>query len=313
MSLVFGPVPSRRLGQSLGINNIPPKSCSYSCIYCQVGPTAKTSIERRVFYQPDAIVCTVRTRLAELRRTGGRVDHLTFVPSGEPTLDVRLGETISMLRRFNLNIAVITNGSLLWRPDVRNDLAHADLVSIKVDAVSETAWNRINQPFAALRLDDVCEGMLTFADGYRGSLLTETMLIAGVNDSDVELRKTAGFVARLHPEIAYVAIPTRPTAEASATAPSEAIVARAYHLFANTLPRVECLLGYDEEPFAAGDNVVDHLLAIAGVHPMRREDVNQMLHDAGEPWSVAQRLVDTGALKLVEHRGHDFFIRRVDR
>jgi wyosine [tRNA(Phe)-imidazoG37] synthetase (radical SAM superfamily) len=309
MSLVFGPVPSRRLGRSLGINNIPPKSCSYSCRYCQVGPTAKTSVERRAFYEPAAIAREVSARLEELSRQGERVDYLTFVPSGEPTLDVGLGEAIAALKPLERKIAVITNGSLLWRADVRDELASADLVSVKIDAASERLWRNVNQPSPALRWNDVREGVAAFAERYEGTLLTETMLLAGVNDGDRALAQTAAFIARLAPDIAYLAVPTRPPAEADVAAPSEAVITKAYHLLAATLPRVECLLGYDEEPFAAADDVREHLLSISSVHPMRRKEVEQVLRDAGEPWSVAQGLVDEGALRIATHEGHDFFIR----
>jgi wyosine [tRNA(Phe)-imidazoG37] synthetase (radical SAM superfamily) len=119
MMLTFGPVPSRRLGRSLGINNIPPKSCTYSCVYCQVGPTPRTEVLPRAFYAPTQIVQEVKAHLARLRERGERVDYLTFVPDGEPTLDSRLGETIDRLRPLGIPIAVISNGSLLSREDVR--------------------------------------------------------------------------------------------------------------------------------------------------------------------------------------------------
>ena len=110
--LVFGPVPSRRLGRSLGINNIPPKACSYSCIYCQVGPTRAAEIIPRVFYAPQRIRREVEARLAQVRERGEAVDYLTFVPDGEPTLDVNLGETIGLLRPLDVPIAVISNASV---------------------------------------------------------------------------------------------------------------------------------------------------------------------------------------------------------
>lgn len=129
--LVFGPVPSRRLGQSLGIANIPSKVCSYSCAYCQVGPTTRFAATRERFFDPAEIVKAVGTRLEELSPLGKRFDYLTFVPAGEPTLDAALGETIGLLSRFGVPIAVITNGSMLWREDVRAEVAGADVVSIK--------------------------------------------------------------------------------------------------------------------------------------------------------------------------------------
>ncbi|MCA9619477.1 MAG: radical SAM protein [Myxococcales bacterium] len=308
--LVFGPVPSRRLGQSLGINNIPPKSCTYSCLYCQVGATSGASAERRHFFAPDTLVESITARVAELRRDDGRVDVLTFVPSGEPTLDRHLGETILALKPLGLPIAVITNGSLLWRDDVRVELAGADIVSVKVDTVNPSTWHRINQPCPPLQLEEVLAGMKAFAAQYRGRLLTETMILAGVNDSDAELAGAAQFVEGLRPAVAYLAIPTRPPADPTVTAPSDETLAMAFDQFATRLPRVELLVGYDDQPFEVGEDVAASLLAIATVHPMRREEVAQILRDAAEPWSLVEDLVARGALAEVGHGGSTFYLRR---
>ncbi|RJS80313.1 radical SAM protein, partial [Candidatus Bathyarchaeota archaeon] len=130
--IAFGPVPSRRLGKSLGINNIPAKVCTYSCVYCQLGRTKEITLERRAFYDPDRIFRDVRRKVEEARTRGEEIDYLTFVPDGEPTLDLNLGVEIELLRRIEIPIAILTNASLLWRRDVEEDLLKADLVSVKV-------------------------------------------------------------------------------------------------------------------------------------------------------------------------------------
>jgi wyosine [tRNA(Phe)-imidazoG37] synthetase (radical SAM superfamily) len=124
--MTFGPVPSRRLGRSLGINNIPHKTCTYSCVYCQVGRTRRFQLERAEFYEPEAIAREVRKRTAKLRELGEGIDYLTFVPDGEPTLDLNLASTIELLKPLGIRVAVITNGSLLGREDVRATLMGAD-------------------------------------------------------------------------------------------------------------------------------------------------------------------------------------------
>ena len=149
--IAFGPVPSRRLGRSLGINNIPPKVCTYSCVYCQVGKTSRMQVDRMPFYDPEKIYMAVRTQVAKARQKGESVDYLTFVPDGEPTLDVNLGNEIELLKSLGLKIAVITNGALAWRKDVKADLAKADWVSYKIDSTSEKIWRRINRPQRTLR------------------------------------------------------------------------------------------------------------------------------------------------------------------
>ncbi|MBN1866791.1 PLP-dependent transferase [Candidatus Sumerlaeota bacterium] len=162
----YGPVPSRRLGRSLGINNIPAKVCSYSCIYCQVGRTTRIRSDRRFFYDPNDVFRDVKSKLAKATEVGERVDYLAFVPDGEPTLDVNLGRESMLLKTLAVPVAAITNSSLLWRDDVREDLSRADWVSLKIDAVREPIWRRINRPHKAIRLSQVLDGMLAFAKTF---------------------------------------------------------------------------------------------------------------------------------------------------
>ena len=143
--IAFGPVPSRRLGKSLGINNIPPKICTYSCVYCQIGRTKNFGFERNSFYSVKKIESEVETILKKLKGKKEQIDYLSFVPDGEPTLDINLGKEIENLKKFGIKIAVITNASLIWMEDVRRELAKADWVSVKVDAVSENIWKKVNQ------------------------------------------------------------------------------------------------------------------------------------------------------------------------
>ncbi|MBS1202378.1 MAG: radical domain protein, partial [Chromatiaceae bacterium] len=217
--IAFGPVPSRRLGRSLGINNIPPKSCTYSCVYCQVGPTAVTETVRQAFYPPEEILRSVEDRLEALARRGEGIDWLTFVPDGEPTLDANLGETIDLLRPLGIPVAVITNSSLLWREDVREVLGKTDWLSVKVDATDPYAWKRVNRPDPSLRLDAVLDGIARLAVDYRGTLTSETMLVSGINDGLEPVGAVAAFLATIRPSVAYLAIPTRPPRRALGAPP----------------------------------------------------------------------------------------------
>ena len=142
----YGPVPSRRLGQSVGINHIPPKICTYSCVYCQLGRTISMQSERREFYSPEKVSREVETQVDKALNRNEHINYLTFVPDGEPTLDINLGREIELLKPLGIKIAVISNASLMWREDVRSDLLEADWVSMKVDAVTETLWRRVNRP-----------------------------------------------------------------------------------------------------------------------------------------------------------------------
>lgn len=312
-SIAFGPVPSRRLGRSLGVNNIPPKHCSYACVYCQVGPTTPMEVERRAFHEPDAIAAAVARKVEEARALGERIDYITFVPDGEPTLDVNLGEEIRCLRPLGIPIAVITNASLLWLPDVRNELAAAELVSMKVDAVRSEPWRRINRPHGRLTMDAVLGGIRDFAAEYRGELLTETMLVSGFNDSLECIEELAAFLARIAPRTAYLAVPTRPPAEAAARPPAEAIVLRAYEILSGTLPSVELLVTDEEGPFVRTGDARRDLLAILAVHPMRQAALDRYLLDAGADMDLVEGLVHGGRVRRVEYRGDVFYVRRFER
>lgn len=309
--IAFGPIPSRRLGQSLGINNVTTKSCSYTCVYCQVGQTTDKFIEPRRFFTPEQIHAAVAAQLRKVAAGGVRVDYLTFVPDGEPTLDAKLGDSIAVMRDFGLPVAVITNGTLLWREEVRARVAQADLVSVKVDTVDEAIWRRINLPHRDLKLRDILAGIRTFAAGYRGTLISDTMLVAGINDARATLVGTAEFLADIAPAIAYLAVPTRPTTVSEVHGPDEAGLVRAYEIFAAWLPTVELLTGQESGAFAHTGDARDDLLAITAVHPMREAAVRDLLERDRADWSLVEGLLAEGALKAVDHAGERFFLRPV--
>ena len=308
---VYGPVPSRRLGQSLGINNIPPKICTYACVYCQLGRTIKLQSERRKFYDPTVIVSDAERQIRKARDRDERIDYLTIVPDGEPTLDVDLGTEIRLLKRLGIKIAVIENASLLWREDVRDDLSEADWVSLKVDAVTEEMWRRVNRPHSALKHETVLQGMVDFAGMFKGELATETMLIHGLNDGVEEAEKIADFLATLRPSKAYIAIPTRPPAEMWVRPADEQAINRAFQIFDGKLDHVEYLIGYEGNAFAFTGNVEEDLLSISSVHPMREEGVAELLSKAGSDWNVVRKLLDERRLIELEYGGYKFYMRKL--
>jgi len=308
--IAFGPFPSRRLGRSLGINNIPPKICSYSCVYCQLGRTKKMRFERRVFYDPEEILEAVKDKVGKTREKGGSMDYLTFVADGEPTLDINLGHEIDQLKPLGIKIAVITNASLIWQEDVRENLMKADWVSLKIDATQEPIWRRINRPYGALQLASILDGILEFAKDYSGELVTETMLVKGLNDSDALLREIAGFLARLRPARAYLAVPTRPPAEEWAQPPSEEIISRAYYILHDRIEHLEYLIGYEGNAFAFTGDVEKDLLSITAVHPMREEAVGDFLARAGADWSVIESLIERRQLIETRYKGRYFYMRK---
>ena len=308
----YGPVPSRRLGKSLGINNIPAKVCvcAYSCVYCQVGRATQMQNDRRFFHEPENIFQDVQRRLAKAKEAGERVDYLTFVPDGEPTLDVNLGTEIMLLKALEVPVGVITNSSLLWRDDVREELGKADWVSLKIDAVQEATWRQINRPHKAIRLSLILDGILAFAKTFAGKLVTETMLVRGFNDNDDCMKEVADFLHRAQPYQAYLSIPTRPPAERWVRGPDEEALNRMYQIFADKVKRVEYLIGYEGDDFVSTGDIGKDILSITAVHPMREEAVSTLLSRAGSSWEVVDRLVAQGDLAETKYDGHIFYLRR---
>ena len=309
MNIAFGPVPSRRLGRSLGINNIPPKSCSYSCLYCQVGATKGQKITPQAFYTPEEILQQVGEQLKKVDSTIEAVDYLTFVPDGEPTLDINLGKTIELLRPLNIPIAVITNASLLWNEDVRAVISKADWVSLKVDSAIEPIWKRINRPHEGLRLNEVLNGIQLFAQEFQGKLVTETMLLHGVNDNDENISGISNFIHKIGVSRSYLAIPTRPTAESGICAANETTLNRCYQIMAAVIPHVEYLIGYEGDAFAFTGDIRHDLLGITAVHPLRESAVNKLLGQAKADWSLIEDLIAERNLKEVKYLGERYFVR----
>lgn len=312
-ALVFGPVPSRRLGRSLGVNNIPPKLCSYCCVYCQLGRTLEVRTERSAFYPPDSIERAVRSRIDEIAASGGALDYVTFVSDGEPTLDTRLGETLALLRPLGVPLAVISNSSLADQPEVREALQLADWVSLKVDAADAAVWRSVDRPHRHLSLPAILAGIRTFAETFRGRLVTESMLVAGCNDAEGHLLDLATFLADIRPQTAYLSVPTRPPAEDWVRPPNEESLARAVAIVESKGLRVECLAGYEGDDFAHSGDAVADVLATTAVHPMREEALREFLRQADKDWAVVGRLVADGMLRRVSYRDQVFYVRRLVR
>lgn len=311
--LAFGPVPSRRLGRSVGINNIPPKVCSYSCVYCQVGVTPSPQLVPRAVYPPDEVAAAVGEHVARVRARGERIDYLTFVPDGEPTLDAGLGRAIELLRPLGIPVAVISNASLAWLPEVREALRAADWVSVKVDSVDEQVWRRVDRPASGLELSQVLDGIRALAEGFPGRLVSETMLVAGLNDQADLVSQVGAFLREVGISTAYLAIPTRPPAEPWVRIPDEGVVTGAYQALAEWVPEVEYLIGYEGDAFAASGDARADLLAITAVHPLRESAVRSLLARSGSGWEVVERLLEEELLCAVDHEGVRFYVRRFSR
>ncbi len=304
----FGPIPSRRLGRSLGINNIPYKKCSYSCTYCQLGATNQMSTKRSEYYDPKELLKEVSEKIDQINKTGESLDYITLVPDGEPTLDVNLGKLIQQLKTFGIKLAVITNSSLLTHEAVREDLNKVDLVSLKVDSVYRDVWQRINRPHGRLELKSILDAERIFAEQFKGELVTETMLVKGVNDSIESLNKTATFIRKLNPSKAYILTPTRPPADSNVKAPGADILNMAYQIFNNYLFSVEFIISDEGNDFTFISKAEDELLSILAVHPMRKNAVEEFIVKAKSNWSMVEDLILQNRIRIKRYSGTDYYI-----
>lgn len=306
----FGPIPSRRLGKSLGINNIPSlKICSYSCLYCQVGLTKKYSVELATFYEPDVIFNEVRNHLEKLAPQD-KPDYLTFVANGEPTLDINLGKSIENLKKLRIPVAVITNASILYMSEVRKNLQFADWVSVKIDANDEAVWKKINGPHAAVHFSDYLNGLHLFSLEYKGKLCTETMLVAGLNDSSEILQATATLTKQVNSSVTYISIPTRPPAIKTAKAPDEQKINEAYQLFLTAGLNVELTLGFEGTNTGYTGNAWEDILNICSVHPIREDTMQELLQKDNADFNVVESLIDSNLIQPMEYNSTNFYLRK---
>lgn len=307
--IAFGPIPSRRLGKSLGINNIiSPKTCSYGCIYCQVGRTFKRSISRESFFDPGYILEHVSMHMEQLEKQS-RPDYLTLVSNGEPTLDINLGKLIALLKTTGIPVAVITNSSLLFDKSVREDLYLADWVSLKADTAEEITWKRINRPAPGLHFDEQVKSLVDFSSGYSGILRTESMIVDGVNDSDADFSSLAGLIKEINPGTAYISIPTRPPAKNWVTPPCIDKLNRAWQIFNSMEIKTELLTGFEGSDTGFTGNIYEDILNITAVHPLREDTLIELLEKDNAEYSVVESLINQRLIRSIIYRDKKFFLR----
>lgn len=225
---IFGPVPSRRLGFSLGVDVIPFKTCTLDCIYCQVGRTTCKTIERKEYVN----LAEVLDELKEVLKTGKQIDYITFSGSGEPTLNSQIGEMIVRVKGItNVPVAVLTNSTLFSDKKVRRDLLRADLVVPSLDAATQEVFERINRPCRGLQIEEIIQGLIQFSREYTGQIWLEIMLVKGVNDNQDELNAFKSAVEKINPDKIQLNTPVRPTCDEGVEVVSEERLAEIKEFF----------------------------------------------------------------------------------
>lgn len=305
----FGPVPSRRLGKSLGINNIvSPKTCSYSCVYCQVGKTRVLSTERTAFYSPELIYEKVARHLGKLADQD-YPDYLTFVSNGEPTLDCNLGKSINLLKKTGLPVAVISNASMLYYESARDDLSLADWVSLKMDASVSPLWRKVNGSSPKLNFRKHMNGIIEFSSVYRGVLNTETMIVRDLNDTAENFYGLADIITKMNPSTAYLSVPTRPPAEKSVKPPDSEKLNLAWNIFNEKNIRTELLTGFEGTDAGYTGNIYEDILNITAVHPIREDTMAELLEKDKADKKVVESLIRQRLISETSYHGKKFYTR----
>jgi wyosine [tRNA(Phe)-imidazoG37] synthetase (radical SAM superfamily) len=297
MSHVFGPVPSRRLGFSLGVDPVAPKTCTMDCVYCELGRTTDRTVSRARFVDLDAMLGELEKRLKECPR----LDFITVSGSGEPTLSEDLGRLIDGIRRLSeVPVAVLTNGSLLGDPDVCSELARAAVVAPSLDAVTVDAFQAVNRPHPSLDPAAIARSVAEFTRRFGGEVWLESLFVKGLNDDPEEVERMARAIDAIGPARVHVNTIARPPADPDAR-PVEP--AQLGEIARRLWPRAEVIAPFEEraQPRVAGD-AEEVIVAMAARRPVTVDDVAKAtgtsLADAAKRLSA---LVENGRLELVRH------------
>jgi wyosine [tRNA(Phe)-imidazoG37] synthetase (radical SAM superfamily) len=320
MKYVFGPVPSRRLGQSLGIDTIPLKTCNWNCVYCQLGRTVPLTNERREHFPREEILAEVEHALGAHKP--GEIDWVTFVGSGEPTLHAGLGWLIQNVKELTVNlaqsrakagsvnhlpVAVITNGALLYLPEVRRELALADAVLPSLDAGNANLYLKVNRPHPEVTFERLVDGLIAFHEEFHGRLWIEVMLVEGLNDSEDALHQIMDILERVQPDEVHINLPTRLPAETWVKPPQEEGLLRAMTILGKVARVVHPAEGsFDLSGF---ESAVDAVVSIITRHPMRQEELERSLARwaPGQVNEALAALESSGRAQIVERYGARFW------
>ncbi|MBM9519848.1 radical SAM protein [Desulforhopalus vacuolatus] len=294
---IFGPVPSRRLGQSLGVSPIPEKTCNYNCIYCQLGRTNKMTNERRSFFPLKEIMDELKTYMKE------KVDFdvITIVGEGEPTLYADLGMLIDEIKKLtDKPVVVITNSALMSDEGVRNALYKADIILPTMDAFDEESLKKINRPIGTIKFTEVLQGLIEFSHNYKGKMWVEIMLVGGFNDSDTQLAALKMQLEKLKFDRVYVNTPVRPPSESYARKVSQETLEKANKMF-SALSIENLTAG---EFFSNDPDIIEAVLEIITRHPMKEDEIKKFIEMRNEDVEKTfTKLRNSGKIDICEYEG----------
>ena len=299
LKYVFGPVPSRRLGRSLGISPIKKKSCNYSCIYCQLGRTDKMTNTRQEFYPVEDIL----EEFKEYLKDEDKFDVISVVGEGEPTLYAKLGELIRGLKALSDKpVAVITNSALMYDEGVRRDLMEADIVLPSLDSFDEKSWHRIDRPYGKIVYEDVFDGLIKFTKEFKGQIFMELMLMDKINDTPECIEKFKALFAQLKYDKLYINTPVRPPAEKSAVISSKEAINYACEALGGISIDALSSVGF----FSEIKDDYEAIISIIGRHPMNQHEIAGFLdsRNVEDKDALFNRLNEDEKVKSTEYKGY---------
>lgn len=301
---IFGPVPSRRLGKSLGISPIPEKTCNYSCVYCQIGRTTHFTNTREDFFPKDEILEEIKDAIGKLD-----FDYITFVGEGEPTLSKSLGWLITETKKLtDKPIAIITNGALLYDPQVRKELLAADVILPTLDATTQELFKKINRPKRELDIEKIIKGFQDFREKYTGEIWMEVMIVAGLNDSEENIVAIKEVLDRIKCERVYVNVPIRPPAEKWVKIPTkERVIKICKILNAQNIDSYEKTEGFhiDKEK-----NLKEQILQTTLRHPLRESQILSMIDlPKEEIMQLLHEMETNGVIRKRVYNNRTFWVR----
>ncbi len=306
---VFGPVPSWRLGNSLGVDPIPLKTCNWNCVYCQLGRSQPVTLGRARYVPERAVIHEVETTLASL---GPReIDWVTFVGCGETLLHSNIGWMLREAKQLtHIPIAVITNGSLFSHSDIRRDVAVADAVLPSLDVGTEDLFRRMNRPHHRATFERHTQGLTAFRDEYDGQIWIEVMLVRELNDGEHELQETAELLKRLRPDEIHINGPTRSPVEQWVECPDPTAVVRAANIFESVAPVRVVRSTAGSLSLTAGESVVDAALQILTRHPLSQAELQQALEQRapGRAQEIIAQIEACGRARKVVRCGTEYWV-----
>ncbi len=306
-SVVYGPVPSRRLGRSLGVDLVPYKICSYDCIYCQIGRTPSPTTERRPYVAAEKVVKDVIAKLNQ----GVEADYISLAGSGEPTLNSEIGEIIKRLKKAtDIPVTVLTNGSILMLAEVRESLKSADVVLPSFDAPDTALFQQINRPCSEVVFKDMAEGQVQFRKEYQGQIWIEIFLVEGMNTTDEAVQRFCYWMERIRPDRIHLNTAVRPTAESHVKRPSDSRLIRIRDMLGE---RAEIVVPYAGEAGATGrETIRDEIVSLLARRPCTLSDMAHGLNThQNELIKYLEPLVEAGEIEVQRTSEGTYYQRRL--